>query len=172
MCHWGPMYGPESDCGPLPNWDHMMMHFPQEGDHLVLAGVVSLTHPAVAFHPPQQTEAVNFSTYLWHDVSASSLQASSLPPLSLEAASTSNPVETPKILRPSITISSGGLKELQEVSNPIRLRNLRASPGNASSAVDSVSGPSDSTSSSSSAGRFGWKLPGINALTRTWSNAK
>lgn len=103
-------------------------------------------------------------------------RASSLPPLALEAASPSNPIETPKILRPSITISSGGLKELQEVSNPIRLRSLRASPRDTTSAMNFFSGPnantSASSSSSSSAGRFGWKLPGFNALTRTWSNAK
>ncbi|KAI0523147.1 hypothetical protein KFK09_005537 [Dendrobium nobile] len=94
-------------------------------------------------------------------------RTSSLPPLSLESPSPSS-TESPKVLRPSITISAGGLKELQEVSNPIRLGNPRTSPRIPSKAANS---PSEPNSGASSSGRSVWKLPGITALTRSWSNA-
>lgn len=94
-------------------------------------------------------------------------RTSSMPPISLGQKSPSYMSDSAKILRPSITISAGGLKELQEVSNTIRSRNLTRSPGNASSTANPTAEPG---SSSSSSGLFSWKLPGINALTRNWSN--
>ncbi|KAG0489251.1 hypothetical protein HPP92_008062 [Vanilla planifolia] len=90
----------------------------------------------------------------------------SLPPSSLEQPSPSS--MSPRVLRPSITVSAAGLKELQEVSNPPRLGNLRTSPKSASNASTFVNEPSSSTSN---AGRFGWKIPGISVLSRTRSNA-
>ncbi|XP_020581146.1 uncharacterized protein LOC110025175 [Phalaenopsis equestris] len=93
----------------------------------------------------------------------------SLPPLALESPSTSCSTETPKVLRPSITLSAGGLKELQQVSNPIHLGNSRTSPGNASKAANSASGNNRGGGTSTPV-RSVWKLPGINALTRSWSN--
>ncbi|KAG0489254.1 hypothetical protein HPP92_008065 [Vanilla planifolia] len=62
----------------------------------------------------------------------------------------------------------GSVKELQEVSNPPRLGNLRTSPKSSSNASTFVNEPSSSTSN---AGRFGWKISGISVLSRTRSNA-
>ncbi|PKA57834.1 hypothetical protein AXF42_Ash015212 [Apostasia shenzhenica] len=91
----------------------------------------------------------------------------SLPPLTLEPPSPSYPVESPKVLRSATTVSAAGLKELQDVSNSIRPSTLKTSPRN----TPDRSNQSCDEPSSSSSGRFSWRIPVMSVLTRTKSTA-
>ncbi|KAJ0969214.1 hypothetical protein J5N97_022091 [Dioscorea zingiberensis] len=89
----------------------------------------------------------------------------SLPSPTQGPSSPSVSIETPKVLRPSRTVSVSGFKEIQEVSNGIITGDMRPTPHQGSTSAAPNGG------SSSNSGRMGWKLPSIFPIIRTHSAA-
>ncbi|KAJ8464296.1 hypothetical protein OPV22_026848 [Ensete ventricosum] len=120
-------------------------------------------------------------------------RTSSLPPLPVESpsssASPSIAIESPRVLRSSTSVSASGLKELQEVSNAIRMGSFKSNmtSGSISKVSDRTTGEPNSTTPNSSwsmwkstdepnstapsSTRSLWKLPSISILSRARSGA-